>query len=397
MRTVLLDLTALNTRRRLHGVGRHVRELINGLARLPESERAGLRLLGVAGIDLFGNTDLIENLADFPGIPENREPTLFDDERVRWSRRAGIWRAASRVRADLLHVPDPNVTPWAIGRGPRRVATCHDLASLRPQSRSAIGRRGVAALRRSVEARRFRNADHVIAISSYTAEDLRQLFGLDSSRVSVVYNGVDLSKWVPRDDHQIDDGVLTRYGLRDWSYALYVGDAGWRKNRSGMLRALRRAREMRSDIGLQLAWAGKLSQGESSAIDREARNLGIRHAVHLLNFVTDEELSSLYRRAAAHLFVSRHEGFGLTVIEAMACGCPVITTRRTALAEVAGDAAVHVEPEEHQGIAEALVRVATDVSLREDLRRRGLARAEVFSSERQARETVQIYRRVLGL
>jgi glycosyltransferase involved in cell wall biosynthesis len=119
--------------------------------------------------------------------------------------------------------------------------------------------------------------------------------------------------------------------------------------------------------------------------------------VHLLNYVPDSELASLYRTAAAHLFVSRHEGFGLTVVEAMACGCPVITTRRTALAEVAGDAAVHVEPEEHEDIAEAMISVTVDTALRDDLRRRGIVRARSFSNDRQAQETVDIYRRVLGI
>jgi glycosyltransferase involved in cell wall biosynthesis len=396
MKTVLIDLTALNTTRRLRGVGRHVRELAVGLSRLSAQDLQGLRLLGLTRLDMFGGAEVTPDFGEFEGLPEIREASRLDDERARWHRRTGLWRAASKVRADLVHVPDADVTPWILPLGRSRlVVTCHDLASLRPSRHDLLRGRGARALRRSIQARRFLHAHHVIAISSYTAEDLRQLFGLEPARVSVVYNGVDLSKWTDREQPECDASVLTKYGLRRRAYALYVGDAAWRKNRAGMLRGLRRARELRPDLGLQLAWAGRLTVSEAGIVDREARTLGIRHAVHLLNYVSDDVLGALYRGAAAHLFVSRHEGFGLTVVEAMACGCPVITTRRTALAEVAGNAAVHVEPEEHDAIGEALVRVTTDTALRNDLVERGVARALQFSSERQARETVRIFHRVL--
>lgn len=396
MKTVLIDLTALNTSRRLRGVGRHVRELASALSRLPDPERAGFRFVGLTRIHGGGGLELRDDFVDVDGLPAPQDPSAFDDEKARWLRRIALWRAARRVNADLVHLPDPVATPWLLGgRGPLRIATCHDLSAVRALGPGLLRRLGVAALQKALEGRRFVSADHVIAISSYTAEDLRSLFGLNSSRVSVVYNGVDLRKWTNRQRVGQDSEVLNKFGLRSGRFLLYVGQAAWRKNRTGMLRALRHARETRPHLQLQLAWAGRLGVRETTSIDREARNLGIRHAVRLLNFVSDEELGSLYRSASAHLIVSRHEGFGLTVIEAMACGCPVITTRRTALAEVAGDAAVHVEPDLYEDIGEAVVRVIDDLALRSDLVQRGLARAQLFSSERQARETVAIYRRIL--
>lgn len=398
MKTVLLDLTSLNTSRRLHGVGRHVRELASGICRLADEHRQGLRFLGLVHLDPFGGSETTEDFGEFEGNPESRDPSRIDDEKVLWLRRFGLSRVAKQVGADLVHVPDPVATPWEFGRrGPLRVATCHDLARVRGIGSGLLRKRGVAVVERRLQSRRFSSADHVIAISSYTAEELRSLLGLTPSRVSVVYNGVDLRRWSATGDPEEDANVLRKYGVQAGAFVLYVGQASWRKNRTGMLRALRLAREARPRIGLQLVWAGKLAVHEASSIDREARNLGIRHAVHLLNFVPDVELASLYRTAAAHLFVSRHEGFGLTVVEAMSCGCPVITTRRTALAEVAGDAAVLVEPEEHEDISEAIITVTSDPALREDLRQRGLARVGKFSNDRQARDTVGIYQRVLGL
>lgn len=398
MKTALIDLTSLNTSRRLHGIGRHVRELASGLARLSPDHRDGMRLLGLLDLDVHGRGEATEDFGDFDGKPELRHPSKVDDERVCWSRRVGLLRQARRLGVDLIHIPDPDGTPLGVPRSAsRRIVTCHDLASVRAAGPGLLRQRGLAKLQAKLQTRRFASAEHVIAISSYTAEDLRSLLGLHPSRVSVVYNGIDLRRWSAAGDPAADADVLRKYGIREGAFALYVGHAAWRKNRTGMLRALRHAREIRPKLGLKLVWAGRLAVHEASTIDREARNLGIRHAVNLLSYVPDFELASLYRAASAHVFVSRHEGFGLTVVEAMACGCPVITTRRTALAEVAGDAAIHVEPEDHEAIGDAIVRITEDQPLREDLRSRGLARAKQFSNERQARETIRIYRQVLGL
>ena len=397
MKTVLIDLTALNTSLRLRGIGRHVQQLAAGLSGIGQDERGEVRILGLLQLDPFGNSKISEDFRDFSGELRSRIPSRLDDQRAQWLRRVALEHAAARARADLVHLPDSHATPLRFpSHGPLRVVTCHDLAQARVYTRSPT-HRTVAAIQRHRQARRFLAADHIIAISSYTAEDLRSLFGLPASRVSVVYNGVDLQRWTHQGDPQEDALVRRKYGVRDRAFALYVGHAAWRKNQSGMLRALRHAREARPDLGLQLVWAGRLGIDETSTIDREARNLGIRHAVRLLSYVSDPELASLYRSALAHLFVSRHEGFGLTVVEAMACGCPVITTRRTALAEVAGDAAIHVEPDEHDHIGDALLRVAEDPALRQDIIRRGIARAQRFTQDRQARETLSVYQRVLGL
>lgn len=396
MKTVLLDLTALNSSHRLRGLGRHVRALASGLSQLPQEQRDEFHLVGLMEIDPFGKNHLSEDFGEFAGtVP--RDPSRLDDERTNWLRRIGLERAAAQIGADLVHLPDPQATPLSFGKPHLRLLTCHDLARVRAVAPGSIQQRGTVTLQRRLQARRFHHADHVIAISSYTAEDLRSLFGLNPSRVSVVYNGIDPQRWSDHGDGNADDGVLRKYGVRKGSYVLYVGTAAWRKNRAGMLRALRHAREARPDIGIQLVWAGRLEANEASTIDREARNLGIRHAVRLIGYVPDSDLASLYRSASAHLFVSRHEGFGLTIVEAMACGCPVITTRRTALAEVAGDAAIHVEPEEHADIGDAVIRVIEDDSLRQDLVQRGVARAKRFTRDRQASETLQVYRRVLGL
>src|SRR5262249_36156489 len=120
-------------------------------------------------------------------------------------------------------------------------------------------------------------------------------------------------------------------------------------------------------------------------------------AVVLLGFITDEELAVLYRAATAHLFVSRLEGFGYTVVEAMASGCPVVASSGSSLDEVAGDASLTVDPEDPRAIGEALHRPAPDPALRASLSSKGRARAPLFSRLEQARGTAAAYRTLLGI
>jgi glycosyltransferase involved in cell wall biosynthesis len=125
-------------------------------------------------------------------------------------------------------------------------------------------------------------------------------------------------------------------------------------------------------------------------VQAAAERLGGRQ-VHWLGYVTAERLLECYRRAAALVFPSLHEGFGLPVLEAMASGCPVACSGTTSTGEVAGDAALTFDPEDRGEVAERVHRVLTDTNLREELRRRGLERAATFSWQRTARESLMIY------
>jgi len=397
MKTVLVDVTSLSTRQRHQGVGRHTLELVAGLRSLSDAERGPIRILAARAAPSFGPPQAVP----LEQLDTNAAPvdaSRNDDQRVRWTRRFAFWRLAHLVSADLVHLPDPHATPIGLRLlGIPRVVTCHDLSSLRAVGGRHAPSRAAWTGRREIVARRFASADHVIAISTHTADGLRHQCDVIPSRISVVYNGIDSARWSACADVASDDRALTDLGLRAHTYVLYVGAAAWRKNHNGMLRGLRHARDLRPDAGIELAWAGRLSAADSASIDRVARDLGVRHAVHLLGFVPDRALAALYRNAAAHLLVSHYEGFGLTVVEAMACGCPVITTRRTALAEVSGDASVDVDPDDHDAIGEAIVRVKSDQDLRNDLIRRGLTRSAVFTRQRQASETLRVYRQLLGV
>jgi glycosyltransferase involved in cell wall biosynthesis len=189
--------------------------------------------------------------------------------------------------------------------------------------------------------------------------------------------------------------VLDKHGLRAHAFALYVGGPDWHKNVEGMLGGLAAAR--RHGVSLELAWAGHLGEEARARIAKLASHAGVSDALKLLGFVPDEELSVLYRHAIAHLLVSRCEGFGLTIVEAMASGCPVVTTRKGSLPEVAGDAALTADPDDHEAIGRALVRLARQEHLRRELSERGQARAPRFSRRTQALAMAKVYREFLGV
>jgi glycosyltransferase involved in cell wall biosynthesis len=253
-------------------------------------------------------------------------------------------------------------------------------------------RDGGPRLGRVIERRRYRTADLVIAVSDATRDDACELLGVPGQKVVRVYNGIDLDRWSVTKPDESD--ILQQRGISERRFTLYVGGPDWHKNIEGMMGGLAHARRM--GIDLDLLWAGHLTSEHRRRVGALAREAGVAHAIRLLGYVGDDDLRVLYRRAVAHLLVSRCEGFGLTVVEAMAAGCPVITTARGSLAEVAADAALTVDPENHAAIGASLVRLCRESILRNRLIERGRERATAFSRAAQATSMVHVYRNFLG-
>lgn len=393
MATALLDLTLLATDTRVRGIGRYLAELANGLERalgpdpdpsltLSFLERVSFSGRAVASSDARA---AIARVTASPAIPSLQWS---------WNERLGLDRALARLRPALLHQGVPYPTPLGRPRCPRLV-TCHDLVPLAFPAEYWRWQSGGATGRRLLDARRYRSADHLIAISRATADDLTRLLEIEPSRISVVYNGIDLEKWSAAPGRD-DDAVLVRHGLERGSYLAYAGDADWRKNRDGMLAALALARATRPGQRLRLVWAGSLSADKRARLDERARAAGVADAVLLTGFVPDDDLRALYRNALALLFVSRAEGFGFPVVEGMACGCPVITSNRSSMAELAEGAALLVDPERPAEIARAITRLSESPSLRQELSQAGQARAQRFGLERQAEGTLAVYRALIA-
>jgi glycosyltransferase involved in cell wall biosynthesis len=387
-------LTPLDTPARPRGIGRYIRDLAAGLAALPQTELAGIEILGLTQLGWSGNYTLTEDIAGFAGSPQLPRPTESDYYRWAYRQRVALWRAAARAGASAVHLCDPHATPLLLGlTGCRRIVTCHDLVPSRFPERYMGARDGGEFIGKRIEKRRYVSADLVVAISDATRDDVRSLLGVPERRLVRVHNGVDTERWAsaPALDAR---ATLTRLGV-EREFVLYAGGSDWRKNSEGMLAGLAQARAQGLD--LELLWAGSLDEGHIATIEAQAARLGVTQAVRRLGYVSDDELSVLYRAARAHLFVSRYEGFGLTLVEAMAAGCPVITSNDGALREVAADAALTVNPEDHLAIGQAIVTVCRDEALRAELVRRGRARAPLFSRAAQARAMARVYRDFFGV
>ena len=234
--------------------------------------------------------------------------------------------------------------------------------------------------------RLVRRSSAVIAISQRTREDLCELLGVDPERVHVVYPGRgEAFRPVPPAEAA---RVAERYGIRQ-RYVLYLGGFGPHKNVATLLRAYERARRQGA-LAAKLVLAGNPRWGEMTSSVLET--LRVREEVIVPGPVPAADLPGLYTGADCFIFPSRYEGFGLPVLEAMACGTPVIVSDRGALPEVAGQAGVFVDPEDAEAIARAMCEVAGDPNRRARLAEAGLAQAARFSWARSAADLFALFR-----
>ena len=311
--------------------------------------------------------------------------------RLIWANLYAPW-VVHRERFDLYHAVDNLSLPlfWPKGKT-RYVLTVHDLIPLLfPQG---VKKRHAYYFRLAI-GRLLKLADAIIVDSGYTRDRIAERFEACAGKVSVVHPGVDTSRFRPLADKTMTRQLGERYGLGDDPYLLYVGNIEPRKNLSAVISAyaeMLSAAKVKSKPHLIIAGAnGGLCD---EVLARPAR-LGISQRVHFIGEVSDDELPRLYAGASVFLFPSFHEGFGLPVLEAMACGIPVITSNVTSLPEIAGDAAILIDPANTQALADAMIRVLGNEALAGELRQKGLERVKRFTWEETARQTLEVYERV---
>lgn len=292
--------------------------------------------------------------------------------------------ALRRRRIDVFHGMDHVGVPF-VGKSGKYVATVHDVIPLILPETFTLRHRLVA---RAALARVRRKADLVIVPSLAVKDDVERRLGLPADRVVVTPEGCE-PRFRPAAAQAVAE-VAARYRLPP-RYLLAVGVQDPRKNLTALLQAFARLRRHGDiDAGVQLVLAG--TQGRLAApLARTVRALGLESAVVLPGFIDDDDLPAVYSGAAVFVFPSLYEGFGLPVLEAMACGAPVVTSNAASMTEVAGGAAMLVDPRDVAGLAAAVAQALHDERLRERLRGAGLARARQFSWKTAARQTLDAY------
>lgn len=362
--TVGMDARLANAARRV-GVGNYCREVLRALAPMAEKESVRLRVYLDA--------------PPLPGFPElhGAEASVLPRGRF-WTQRV-LGRELRRRPPDVFFSPALQIP---LGCPCPVVATVHDLAYYEFPRHFTRRRLLLARLQSRHAARR---ADHLIADSEATAADIGRYLHVGSERITVALLAPAARYREPVARDRIDT-VRGALGL-DAPYILYVGRIQPRKNIKRLIAAFERAMERHPEAPHSLVIAGGKGWLHEGVFERAKRS-PLAERIRFTGHVADEYLPALMKGADALALVSLSEGFGLPVIEAMACGTPVITSNCSSLAEVAGDAALLVDPRDVENIAAAIGDLVARHELQEMLRAKGLVRASAFSWETTARRVL---------
>lgn len=287
---------------------------------------------------------------------------------------------------DIFHSPNYRIIP--VHRA-KLVVTVHDLVVLKyPQYQFFTRVKHIGGW-----LRKLNHADAVVAVSENTRRDILELLDVAPEKVHVIYQGYNSALYRPDFPETEVERILQQHHLRA-PYFLYVGTLEPRKNLVRLVKAFDLVRK-RSPGAIQLVLAGQKGW-KYEDIFEEIGRLNLHEWVRHLGYVPDEDLPGLIQGARSVVYPSLYEGFGLPPLEAMAMGTPVLTSNTSSLPEVVGEAGLQVDPEDVESMAWAMERIGTDEALRQDLKVKGLQRAQRFTWDQAAQQTVELYHSLLS-
>jgi glycosyltransferase involved in cell wall biosynthesis len=284
------------------------------------------------------------------------------------------------TKLDLTHSPTPILLPT---KG-KRIVTVHDLFFL--DFPEMTDHRARKAFSRGIQ-KSLQQADGIVAVSRYTKQQLLERFDLEKDKIAVIHPGMDLEEW-EKSDRESRERTGNAFDLPP-DFLLFVGAQEPRKNLPNLLNALRVVHDRHQKIPLVLVGPKGL---DSDNIQRVIRELGLDSWVKIVGYVNETELRHIYRMASVFVFPSLIEGFGIPLLEAMACGLPIVTSRFSAMPEIAQDAAAYADPGDPEDLATKIIHVLEDKGLREKLISAGEKRVRDFTWERAASETLAFYK-----
>ncbi|MBI5238271.1 MAG: glycosyltransferase family 4 protein [Deltaproteobacteria bacterium] len=351
------------------GIGRYIKCLIEGLVNIDTVNRYAVLLNGPdrGRLENKGNIEISSPKRPIP-VYSAGEHTYLPFE-------------IKGLAADIVHYPSfnmPLISPYPA------VVTIHDLIYY-------IYRSSCPGMLAHIYARLIfnitaRGARRVITVSGHSKRDIVNLLGIRPDKVTVIHNGVSGS-FRPCRDAGVRDRVMKRYGI-DAGYILYVGNHAGHKNIGALVRAFSMlSSRLRS---YKLVVAGKVDKRRQRLYSLP-EELGIKDRAAFIGAVDEDDLPCLYSWASLFVFPSLYEGFGLPLLEAMACGCPVVASDAASIPEVVGDAAMVVDAKDPCMLSVRMEEALSSKSLQEELRGRGLERAALFTWEAAAKKTLDVY------
>lgn len=349
------------------GIRRYIDGLVRGLLALGED----LEIVALGGSDPDALPGGVIHVAEPSHPPTNLGWTLV-----------GIPRAAARAKVDVIHAPAYTAPFWS--HAPV-VVTIHDVSYALHPEWYPYRRDWV---RRAFYRSSARGARQIVTVSGFSAKEIARAYDISLDRITVAPLGVDrvFTPLNPDVACELPAQVAT-------PYVLHVGDLHERRNLAVVVDAVIEARRhFGTPAGLSLVLAG-IDRGVADGLCSIASNAGAEGAVVPLGPVSEERLRALYQCAAALVYPSLYEGFGLPLIEAMACGTPVVASNAASIPEVLGGAGLLLDPLDVPAWTHAIVQAVNDEGLRSRLRIAGLARSAEFTWERTARITLQVYHR----
>lgn len=375
MKTFALDISVLNDKQRT-GIGNYTYQLINELLKM--NTRDKFILFGFATFQTYNYLKNID-LGKYPNVEikiiqipaRSFRTTFLLWQKINWP---PIEKFIGPV--DLFHSFNWYMPPQRSGR---KVATIFDLTSvLYPQwHEEKTSQLDKIRFRRIV-----RNADLVLAISQSAKDDFLKL--KPKGRMEIIYPAAD-SLYNPEINQKETDIVLKKYNLQP-GFFLSVATLEPRKNFKNLIKGY-----LESRLEIPLILVGKIGWKNEDLI-----NMLNHKNIKMLGFVTNEELKILYQQSLCLVYPSFYEGFGIPVLEAMACGAPVITSNTSSLPEVGDDVVFYINPESTKGISRALVKMSSDVDFRQTLSRKSIIQAKKFSWKNSAEKLNSLYREITG-
>lgn len=390
MTTIAIDYTPAI--RQQAGIGRIIRGQVQALLSLIEESKLGydVRLFVVGGVTAEEQAQAPRKLHTTP-INERNMIRLWHRLDSPWPR--VNWFTGGPL--DLFHATDFVLPPSVAGR---KLLTVHDLAFLFYPDAAMPS---LHHYLNTVVPRSIGRADHILADSHNTAKDLHEQWHVPQESITVVQGAVDHERFFQIDDPTEDSDatskrttdVRNRYHIGDQPFILGLSKLEPRKNFTRLIEAFYHARN-------EAKFPHTLVIGGSKGwlyddIFAKVQELGLEEVVHFPGFIADVDLPVLYNAAEFFAYPSLYEGFGLPILEAMACGTPVLTADNSCLPEAGGDAAYYVQAEDVDSIAQGLIALANDGKLRAKLSQKGIQQAAQFTWERSAKQLLNTYQKVL--